>query len=124
MTNHSPCVCNTRLQNGISLTSLPTGIPLPRPAVSPSTFAINALSVKYSFSTTPLSMVFISGIPEPEGKYQSGEEKEITKQSIPLGEKKRRNESRKINVKRLSTELKMIIDLCHFFFNDSKLEIY
>lgn len=47
-------------------TSLPTGIPLPSPAVRPITFAANALKVRYSFSTTPLRIVFISGIPEPE----------------------------------------------------------
>lgn len=47
------------------LTSLPTGIPLPRAAVRPMTLATNALRVKYSFRTTPLRMVFSSGIPEP-----------------------------------------------------------
>lgn len=47
------------------VTSLPTGIPLPRPAVSPMTLAIKAFRVRYSFSTTPLRMVFSSGIPEP-----------------------------------------------------------
>lgn len=49
-----------------SPTSLPTGMPLPRAAVRPMTLAIKALRVKYSFSTTPLRMVFSSGIPEPE----------------------------------------------------------
>lgn len=49
-----------------SQTSLPTGMPLPRAAVRPMTLAIKALRVKYSFSTTPLRMVFNSGIPEPE----------------------------------------------------------
>lgn len=49
-----------------SPTSLPTGIPLPRAAVRPMTLATKALRVKYSFSTTPLRMVFNSGMPEPE----------------------------------------------------------
>lgn len=49
------------------LTSFPTGIPLPRPAVRPTTFATKALRVRYSFRTTPLRMVFSSGIPEPTG---------------------------------------------------------
>lgn len=48
-----------------AFTSLPTGMPLPRPAVSPMTLATKALRVRYSFSTTPLRMVFSSGIPEP-----------------------------------------------------------
>lgn len=48
------------------LTSLPTGIPLPRARVRPMTLAIKAFRVKYSFSTTPLRMVFNSGIPEPD----------------------------------------------------------
>lgn len=47
-------------------TSLPTGMPLPRARVRPMTLAIKAFRVKYSFSTTPLRMVFSSGIPEPE----------------------------------------------------------
>lgn len=44
---------------------MPTGIPLPRPAVRPMTLAMKALRVRYSFKTTPLRMVFSSGIPEP-----------------------------------------------------------
>lgn len=47
------------------LTSFPTGIPLPRPAVRPMTLAMKALRVRYSFKTTPRRMVFSSGIPEP-----------------------------------------------------------
>lgn len=46
-------------------TSLPNGIPLPRVAVKPITFAISVLKVRYSFNGTPRRMVFISGIPEP-----------------------------------------------------------
>lgn len=46
-------------------TSFPTGIPLPRPAVRPMTLAMKALRVRYSFRTTPLRMVFSSGMPEP-----------------------------------------------------------
>lgn len=51
-------------------TSLPTGIPLPRARVRPMTLATKALSVKYSFSTTPLRIVFSSGIPEPEAEQK------------------------------------------------------
>lgn len=47
------------------LTSLPSGIPLPRVAVNPITFATSVLNVKYSLSATPRNIVFISGIPEP-----------------------------------------------------------
>lgn len=47
------------------LTSFPSGIPLPKVAVNPITFATSVLNVKYSFSATPLNIVFISGIPEP-----------------------------------------------------------
>lgn len=47
---------------------MPTGIPLPRLAVSPMTLAMKALRVRYSFSTTPLRMVFNSGMPDPAGK--------------------------------------------------------
>lgn len=50
---------------GTALTSLPRGMPLPRAHVSPITLATKVLKVRYSFSTTPLRMVFISGIPEP-----------------------------------------------------------
>ena len=54
-------------------TSFPTGIPLPRPAVRPMTLATKAFRVRYSFSTTPLRMVFSSGIPEPgsQGERQA-----------------------------------------------------
>lgn len=51
-------------------TSLPTGIPLPRARVRPMTLATKAFSVRYSFSTTPLRMVFSSGIPEPQVKQK------------------------------------------------------
>lgn len=47
------------------ITSFPRGIPLPRAHVRPMTLAMNVLKVKYSFRTTPLRMVFISGMPEP-----------------------------------------------------------
>lgn len=47
------------------LTSLPSGIPLPRVAVNPITLATSVLNVKYSLSATPLKIVFISGMPEP-----------------------------------------------------------
>lgn len=46
-------------------TSFPRGIPLPRAQVKPMTLATNVLKVRYSFSTTPLRMVFISGMPDP-----------------------------------------------------------
>lgn len=49
---------------------MPTGIPLPRPAVRPMTLAMKALRVRYSFKTTPLRMVFSSGIPEPVFKKE------------------------------------------------------
>ena len=45
--------------------SLPRGIPLPSVAVSPTILASSVLPERYSFSTTPLRMVFISGMPEP-----------------------------------------------------------
>lgn len=52
------------------LTSFPNGNPVPNVAVSPIIFAISVLKVKYSFRTTPLKIVFISGIPEPKiSKY-------------------------------------------------------
>lgn len=47
------------------VTSLPRGMPLPRAQVRPMTLATKVLKVRYSLSTTPLRMVFISGIPEP-----------------------------------------------------------
>lgn len=53
-------------KNTDEFTSFPTGIPLPRAAVRPMTLATKALRVRYSFKTTPLRMVFSSGIPEPE----------------------------------------------------------
>lgn len=54
-----------------SSTSFPNGIPLPRAQVKPMTLATKVLKVKYSLSTTPLRIVFISGIPEPkEGKLK------------------------------------------------------
>lgn len=52
------------------LTSLPRGIPLPRAQVRPMTLATNVLKVRYSFSTTPLRMVFISGIPDPATRQE------------------------------------------------------
>lgn len=52
------------------LTSLPRGMPLPRAQVRPMTLATKVLKVRYSFSTTPLKMVFISGMPEPAGGAQ------------------------------------------------------
>lgn len=45
--------------------SLPSGIPEPKVAVSPITFATSVLKVRYSFRATPRKIVFISGIPEP-----------------------------------------------------------
>lgn len=47
------------------VTSLPRGIPLPRAQVSPMTLATKVFRVRYSFSTTPRKMVFISGMPDP-----------------------------------------------------------
>lgn len=55
----------------MSVTSLPSGMPLPREQVRPMTLATKVLKVRYSFSTTPLRMVFISGIPEPAGRQSS-----------------------------------------------------
>ena len=45
--------------------SLPRGIPLPRVAVSPTILAMRVFGVRYSLRTTPLRMVFISGMPDP-----------------------------------------------------------
>lgn len=56
-----------------SATSLPRGMPLPRAQVSPMTFATKVLRVRYSFSTTPRKMVFISGMPDPGECTVSGE---------------------------------------------------
>lgn len=53
------------LEGKIPPTSFPRGIPLPRAQVKPMTLATNVLNVRYSFRTTPLRIVFISGIPEP-----------------------------------------------------------
>merc|ERR1719239_539035 len=44
--------------------SLPRGIPEPSVAVRPITLATRVLKVRYSLSTTPLSITFISGMPE------------------------------------------------------------
>lgn len=57
-----------------AVTSLPRGIPLPRAQVSPMTFATKVLRVRYSFSTTPRKMVFISGMPDPGEWTVPGEE--------------------------------------------------
>lgn len=45
--------------------SLPRGNPDPRVNVRPTILAMRVRNVKYSFNTTPLRMVFISGMPEP-----------------------------------------------------------
>lgn len=55
-------------------TSFPTGMPLPSPAVRPTTLATKALRVRYSLRTTPLIMVFSSGIPDPENNRRAGDE--------------------------------------------------
>lgn len=65
---YGPKTDGEEMEKAGSFTSLPTGMPLPRPAVSPMTLAMKALRVRYSFSTTPLRMVFNSGIPEPADK--------------------------------------------------------
>lgn len=65
---YGPKTDGEEMEKAGSFTSLPTGMPLPRPAVSPMTLAMKALRVRYSFSTTPLRMVFNSGIPEPVDK--------------------------------------------------------
>ena len=51
---------------------MPRGMPLPRAHVRPMTLATNVLKVRYSFSTTPLRMVFISGMPEPRERGREG----------------------------------------------------
>lgn len=76
------------MKKGGLFTSLPTGIPLPRPAVSPMTLAMKALRVRYSFSTTPLRMVFSSGIPEPVEEKNRGKMKKETRH---LGRRNRNN---------------------------------
>ena len=65
--NSSSDSCTINKSNSISwgVTSLPSGIPLPSVAVKPIALAISVRKVKYSLSTTPLKIVFISGIPEP-----------------------------------------------------------
>lgn len=64
------CVCGQACLC-VSVTSLPSGMPLPNAQVRPMTFATKVLKVRYSLSTTPLRMVFISGIPEPAGGGQT-----------------------------------------------------
>lgn len=49
----------------LAVTSLPRGMPLPKAQVSPMTLATKVFRVRYSFSTTPRKMVFISGMPDP-----------------------------------------------------------
>lgn len=48
--------------------SFPRGIPEPRVAVRPTTFATSTRKVRYSFRVTPRRIVFISGMPEPGRK--------------------------------------------------------
>ena len=55
-------------------TSFPTGMPLPSPAVRPTTLATKALRVRYSLRTTPLIIVFSSGIPDPKNNSKAGDE--------------------------------------------------
>lgn len=45
--------------------SLPRGKPEPRVQVSPTILAMSVRNVRYSLSTTPRRIVFISGIPDP-----------------------------------------------------------
>lgn len=52
-------------------TSFPRGKPLPSAQVSPTTLATNVFNVRYSFSTTPLRIVFISGIPDPDSEINA-----------------------------------------------------
>lgn len=52
-------------------TSFPTGMPLPSPAVRPTTLATNAWRVRYSLRTTPLIIVLSSGIPDPENNNRA-----------------------------------------------------
>lgn len=58
-----------------SSTSFPRGIPLPRAQVRPMTLATKVLKVRYSLRTTPLSIVFISGIPDPEVRREKERKK-------------------------------------------------
>lgn len=46
-------------------TSLPSGIPLPKVAVKPITFATSVLIVRNSSNATPLNIVLTSGTPDP-----------------------------------------------------------
>lgn len=79
---YGPKTDGEEMEKAGSFTSLPTGMPLPRPAVSPMTLAMKALRVRYSFSTTPLRMVFNSGIPEPvDKKKQRIDLKRVLKRS-------------------------------------------
>ena len=52
-------------KNTIVHTSFPNGNVLPKEEHSPTTLATKVLNVRYSFSTTPRKIVFISGMPEP-----------------------------------------------------------
>lgn len=67
-------------------TSFPRGIPLPRAQVRPITLATNVLKVRYSFRTTPRSIVFISGIPEParwkQRRWWSGEKRWVEREQL------------------------------------------
>lgn len=58
-------------------TSFPTGMPLPSPAVRPTTLATKALRVRYSLRTTPLIMVLSSGIPDPENNSRAEGEQNL-----------------------------------------------
>lgn len=51
--------------------SLPNGKPEPRVQVNPTILATKVLKVRYSFSTAPLKIVFISGIPDPIAYIQN-----------------------------------------------------
>ena len=55
----------------IDTTSLPMGSPQPREVHKPTIFATRVRAVRYSLSTTPRRMVFISGIPDPRGRMES-----------------------------------------------------
>ena len=82
-------------------TSFPRGIPLPRAQVRPMTLATNVLNVRYSFRTTPLSIVFISGIPEPgtneeerDARWDDGEERKGAMKESNYGERDEGRERR------------------------------
>lgn len=66
------------------VTSLPRGIPLPRAQVSPMTLATKVFRVRYSFSTTPRKMVFISGMPDPGGVMIPGESFDVLISEDPI----------------------------------------